>query len=141
MSFSKKWPTCTHHLTAWDPWPTWAAVFWDTAPPGDADPAQYEAAVSYLAKKRCARGASNQGPATCVKSLLPPDYALVRVYKETIRLLTGVPICRYVNRFSQPPFCDLHGSPVLIFSCCDLRFCDRPSGYGTQRRRCLSSSA
>ena len=84
-------------------------------PPGDADPAQYEAAVSYLAKKRCARGASNQGPATCVKSLLPPDYALVRVYKETIRLLTGVPICRYVNRFSQPPFCDLHGSPVLFF--------------------------
>jgi hypothetical protein len=92
-------------------------------------------------QKRCARGASNQGPATCVKLLLPPDYALVRVYKETIRLLTGVPICRYVNRFSQPPFCDLHGSPVLIFSCCDLRFCDRPSGYGTQRRRRLSSSA
>ena len=110
-------------------------------PPGDADPAQYEAAVSYLAKKRCAREASNQGPATCVKSLLPPNYALVRVYKETIRLLTGVPICRYVNRFSQPPFCDLHGSPVLIVSCCDLRFCDRPSGYGTQRRRRLSSSA
>jgi hypothetical protein len=74
-----------------------------------------EAAVSYLAKKRCARGASNQGPATCFKSLLPPDYALVRVYKETIRLLTGVPICHYVNRFSQLPFCDLHGSPVLIF--------------------------
>lgn len=138
MSFSKKRPTCTHHLTAWDPWPTWAAVFWDTAPPGDADPAQYEAAVSYLAKKSCTRGASNQGPAPFFKSLLPPDYSLVLVYKESIRLLTGVPICRYVNRFSQPPFCD---HACSVFSCCDLRLCDRPSGYGTQRRRRLSSSA
>ena len=142
MSFSKKRPTCTHHLTAWDPWPTWAAVFWDTAPAWRRGPdPPTGSGICLFGKKRCARGASNQGPATCVKSLLPPDYALVRVYKETIRLLTGVPICRYVNRFSQPPFCDLHGSPVLIFSCCDLRFCDRPSGYGTQRRRRLSSSA
>ena len=74
-----------------------------------------EAAVSYLAKKSCAREASNQGPAPFFKSLLPPDYSLVLVYKESIRLLTGVPIYRYVNRFSQPSFCDLHGcSPVLI---------------------------
>jgi hypothetical protein len=117
MSFSKKRPTCTHHLTAWDPWPTWAAVFWDTATAWRRGPdPELEAVVSYLAKKSCARGASNQGPAPFFKSLLPPDYSLVLVYKESIRLLTGVPICHYVNRFSQPPFCDLHGcSPVLIF--------------------------
>jgi hypothetical protein len=68
MSFSKKRPTCTHHLTAWDPWPTWAAVFWATAPTWRRGPGPVlEAAVSYLAKKSCARGASNQGPATCFK--------------------------------------------------------------------------
>jgi hypothetical protein len=117
MSFSKKRPTCTHHLTAWDPWPTWAAVFGTQPPTWRRGPGpELEAAISYLAKKSCARGASNQGPATFFKSLLPTDYALVLVYKESIRLLTGVPICRYVNRFFQPPFCDLHGcSPVLIF--------------------------
>ena len=85
MSFSKKRPTCTHGVGSLA---YMGRSFLGTQPPpGDADPAQYEAAVSYLAKKRCARGASNQGPTACVKSLLPPDYGLVRVYKETSRLL------------------------------------------------------
>jgi hypothetical protein len=54
MSFSKKRPTCTHHLTAWDPWPTWAVVFWDTAPAWRRGPGpELEATVSYLAKKSC----------------------------------------------------------------------------------------
>jgi hypothetical protein len=103
-------------VTAWDPWPTWAAVFWDTTPAWRRGPdPELEATIIYLAKKTCARRASNQGPAPFFKSVLPPDYLLVLVYKESIGLLTGVPICRSVNRFSQPPFCDLHGcSPVLI---------------------------
>jgi hypothetical protein len=92
------------------------SFFGTQPPPGDAAPAhQLEAAVVYLAKKTCAREASNQGLAPFFKSVLPPDYSLVLVYKESIDLLTGVPICRSVNRFSQLPFCDLHGcSPVLI---------------------------
>jgi hypothetical protein len=113
MSFSKKRPTCTHHLTAWDPWPTWAAVFWDTAT--RPRPTNWKRYLFFWQKKTCARGASNQGPAPFFESVLPPDYSLVLVNKESIVLLTGVPICRSVNRFSQPPFCDLHGcSPVLI---------------------------
>jgi hypothetical protein len=116
MSFSKKRPTCTHHLTAWDPWPTWAAVFWYTAPAWRRGPGPPTGSgICLFGKKTCTRGASNQRPAPFFESVLPPDYSLVLVNKESIVLLTGVPICRSVNGFFQPPFCDLHGcSPVLL---------------------------
>jgi hypothetical protein len=59
--------------------------FFGTQPPlGDAAPAhQLEAAFVYLAKKTCARGASNQRLAPCLESVLPPDYSLILVNKES----------------------------------------------------------
>ena len=49
MSFSKKRPTCTHGVGSLAY--MGRSFFGTQPPPGDADPAQYEAAVSYLAKK------------------------------------------------------------------------------------------
>jgi hypothetical protein len=64
MSFSKKNTPRVPHLTAWDPWPAWAAFFllkWDTTPAwrrgpgpptgsGNARPGDACAKI-YLAKK------------------------------------------------------------------------------------------
>jgi hypothetical protein len=68
-------------LVKWDTAPAWRRGPGPPTESGDARPGDACAKI-YLAKK-CSRGALNQRPTPCFESVLPLDYSLVLITKES----------------------------------------------------------